>query len=215
MRLARTWPRSASRSALPDYADEVSSTDISAAVAAIDQANSADPNHLDGEPLALVQGRLAQGWIERLDANASDALLIAARAHHLRRWVVPRATYPEGRGGYLKWRRDQKSRHAEELRTLLIDVGVSVPTTERAAEIVQKLALGTDAEVQVFEDAVSLTFIETQFLATADKLADDQKMVDVVTKTLKKMSPAGHAAAATLTLDDRSADIVRRATAAL
>ena len=67
-------------------------------------------------------------------------------------------------------------------------------------------------EVQVFEDAVCLTFIETQFLDTADKLGDEQKMVDVVAKTLKKMSPAGHAAAATIPLDGRAAEIVRRAT---
>jgi len=193
----------------------VSESDISSALDAIDGANAGDPNEVGGEPLALAQGRLAHTWVTRLDPSASDALLLAARAHHLRRWVVPRSTYPDGRPGYLKWRRDQKSRHGEELRVLLGVANVSAEVAERAAEIVQKLDLGSDAEVQIFEDAVSLTFLETQFLSTADKLGNDDKMVTVVAKTLRKMSPAGHAAAATLSLDERSSEIVRRATAEL
>ncbi len=96
---------------------------------------------------------------------------------------------------------------------MLVVDDVSPPHLTRAAEIVQKKGLGSDPEVQVFEDAVCLTFIETQFVATADKLADDDKMVAVVAKTLRKMSPAGHAAAATIGLDDRSASIVQQAIA--
>ncbi|MEZ5165327.1 MAG: DUF4202 family protein [Acidimicrobiales bacterium] len=72
----------------------------------------------------------------------------------------------------------------------------------------QKIGLATDPEVQTFEDAVSLTFVETQFTSTADKIADDTRMVEVVAKTLRKMTPAGQAAAASIEPDDRSAGIV-------
>ena len=89
---------------------------IDQAAAAIDAANADDPHRHDEEPVALVQGRLAEDWVVRLDPDASAALRLAARAHHLRRWVVPRSSYPEGRAGYLRWRRDQKQRHAAELR---------------------------------------------------------------------------------------------------
>src|SRR4029453_2016841 len=136
--------------------------------------NSADPNEHDGEPLALAQGRLAEGWVIRLDPGASSALRLAARAHHLRRWVVPRASYPDGRAGYLRWRRDQKQRHAEEVRTLLEQAGVDPVVVERAAGIVAKVGLGSDPEVQVFEDAVCLTFLETQLGETADRLDADR-----------------------------------------
>ncbi len=184
------------------------------AIEAIDHANADDPNTWNDEPLALAQGRIAHGWVVRLDPAASDALQLAARAHHLRRWVVPRASYPEGRPGYLRWRRDQKQRHAAELSEILSAAGVEPATVERAAAIVAKVGLGSDPEVQVFEDAVCLTFVETQFDTTADRL-DADLMVDVVAKTLAKMSDAGRSAALTLDLDARATSIVTDALARL
>ncbi len=184
---------------------------VTRAVDAIDAANRDDPNSHEGEPLALAQGRLAEGWVTRLVPDASDALRLAARAHHLRRWVVPRSTYAEGRAGYLRWRRDQKARHATELTEILGEAGVEPEVVARAATIVAKKGLGSDVEVQVFEDAVSLTFVQTQLAWTADKIDDDDRMVEVVAKTLAKMSDEGRAAALTIGLDDRRAALVARA----
>ena len=166
--------------------------EIDRARSAIDAANAADPNEHDGEPLALLQGRLA------------------ARAHHLRRWVVPRASYPDGRAGYLRWRRDQKQRHAAELRELLEGASVDPAVVERAAAIVAKVGLGSDPEVQVFEDAVCLTFLETQLAETADRL-DEAHMTNVIAKTLTKMSEPGKAAALTIDLDARGRELLARA----
>lgn len=189
-------------------------TALAVAIEAIDAANADDPNSWGGQPLALAQGRLAHTWVVRLDPAASDALQLAARAHHLRRWVVPRSSYPEGRPGYLRWRRDQKQRHSAELGDLLSGAGLAADVVERASTIVAKVGLGTDPEVQVFEDAVCLTFVETQFDETADRL-DRDRMVEVVAKTLSKMSEAGRAAALTLDLDARAATIVTDALARL
>lgn len=180
------------------------------AFAAIDAANRDDPHRFEGEPLALVEGRLAHAWVERLTDEPSDALLLAARAHHLRRWVVPRSTYPDGRSGYLRWRRDQKVRHADELRALLTGVGVDAPTIERAATLVTKTGLGSDPDAQVFEDALCLTFLATQLGSTAERLGDD-RMVPVVAKTLAKMSDAGRRLATTVELDDHFAELVTEA----
>jgi hypothetical protein len=180
------------------------------AIEMIDLANDDDPRDWRGEPLALAQGRLAHDWVLRLDPDASDALRLAVRAHHLRRWVVPRDSYPDGRPGYLRWRRDQKQRHADELRSLLEECGVDEPTVSRATTIVAKVGLGSDPEVQVFEDAVCLTFLETQLDSTADRL-DEERMVTVIAKTLAKMSDAGRSAAMTIVLDERGAALVARA----
>jgi hypothetical protein len=189
-------------------------TALTAAIEAIDATNADDPNTWEGQPRALAQGRLAHAWVVRLDPAASDALQLAARAHHLRRWVVPRSTYPDGRPGYLRWRRDQKQRHAIELGEILVASGVEPGVAERATTIVAKVGLGSDDEVQVFEDAVCLTFVETQFDATADRL-ERELMVEVVAKTLRKMSHAGRAAALTLELDPRATAIVTEALARL
>lgn len=187
--------------------DEVSDAGgISESRAAIDAANAADPRSHDGEPLALVQGRRAEEWVVRLDPEASDALRLAVRAHHLRRWALPRSDYPEGRAGYLRWRRAQRERHARDLAAILGEARVDGSVAARAAQIVAKRGLGSDAEVQTFEDAVSLTFLETELRSVLDRLDDDAKAADIVAKTMAKMSAAGREQAAEVaaTLDERS-----------
>ena len=183
--------------------------------AAIDAANATDPRSHDGEPLALAQGRRAEEWVVRLDPESSDALRLAARAHHLRRWALPRSDYPEGRAGYLRWRRAQRERHARDLAAILDEAGVDGPVSTRAAQIVAKRGLGSDPEVQTFEDAVSLTFLETELRSVLDRLADDAKAADIVAKTLAKMSAAGReqAAAVAAGLDERSRRVCTEASA--
>ncbi|MXV98860.1 MAG: DUF4202 domain-containing protein [Acidimicrobiaceae bacterium] len=187
--------------------DEVSdSGGVAESRAAIDAANAADPRSHDSEPLALAQGRRAEEWVVRLDPEASDALRLAARAHHLRRWALPRSDYPEGRTGYLRWRRAQRERHARDLAAILDEARVDGSVASRATQIVTKRGLGSDPEVQTFEDAVSLTFLETELRPVLDRLDDDTKAADIVAKTLAKMSAAGREQAAQVaaTLGERS-----------
>ena len=183
--------------------------------AAIDAANASDSRSHDGEPLALAQGRRAEEWVVRLDPRASDALRLAARAHHLRRWTLPRSDYPEGRAGYLRWRKAQRDRHARDLAAILDYAGVDGSTSARAAQIVTKQGLGSDPEVQTFEDAVSLTFLETELHSVLGRLDDDVKAADIVAKTLAKMSAAGReqAVAVAAGLDPRSRRICTEASA--
>lgn len=181
--------------------------------AVIDAVNANDPRSHQAEPLALAQGRKAEQWVERLDPEASVALRLAARAHHLGRWELPRTDYPEGRAGYLRWRRAQKSRHACDLLAILNDAGAHETVAARAAEIVAKKGLGHDEEVQTFEDAVSLSFLETELRSVTDRLDDDSKVADIVAKTLAKMSSAGTLQARQLaeSLDERSSRIIAAA----
>ena len=181
--------------------------------AAIDAVNAGDPRSHDSEPLALAQGRMAEAWVARLDPDASVALRLAARAHHLRRWELPRSDYPEGRAGYLRWRRAQRERHGRDLAAILDDAGGEESVSARAAEIVAKKGLGSDPEVRAFEDAVSLAFLETELRPVVDRLEDDSKVTDIVAKTLAKMSAAGrgHAQELAAGLDERSRMIVANA----
>lgn len=190
------------------------SSGVSESRAAIDAANAADPRSHDGRPLAQAQGRRAEEWVVRLDPEASDALRLAARAHHLRRWALPRSDYPEGRAGYLRWRRAQRERHARDLAAILDEARVDGSVAARAAQIVAKRGLGSDPEVQTFEDAVSLTFLETELRSVLDRLDDDTKAADIVAKTMAKMSAAGReqAVAVAATLDERSYLVFTEAT---
>ncbi|MDA1062220.1 MAG: DUF4202 family protein, partial [Chloroflexi bacterium] len=105
------------------------------AIAAIDAANADDPQRIavDGvpQPKELTHARMLGEWVRRLDPAPSEALLLAAHAHHVRRWTVPRDSYPAGREAYLRWRRDLHAFHAEQAARLLRDAGYDEPTIER------------------------------------------------------------------------------------
>ena len=178
-------------------------------IAAIDAVNSEDPRLLRGRPKALVEGEMVSEWVRRLRPDAPDALVLAARAHHIRRWESPREAYPDGRPGYLRWRRDQKERHAASVAEVL--EGCDPQVVERVQALVRKQDLATDPDVQTLEDAICIVFLETQLTDLADKVADDEKMVTILRKTLPKMSDAGRAAAVDLPLDPRAADLLRAA----
>jgi hypothetical protein len=188
---------------------------IDDAFAALDAANAQDPNVTPDGPRALVQGRRASAWLARLapDADARGPLALAVRAHHLRRWAIPRAQYPDGRAGYLRWRRDLKAVHAAALAEVLEPVGVSAAVIERAQQLVRKDGLGADPDAQAFEDVVCLVFLETQYAELIDRLGDDEKMVEVLRKTLPKMSDRGRALAADIALSERGAALLARAAA--
>jgi hypothetical protein len=186
------------------------------ALAAIDQANSADPNIvvLAGRrgPRELLAGQRATEWLQLIDPAASAEQLVAARAHHLRRWLRPRANYPDGRAGYLRWRADAKRAHAREVGDLLRDAGYDAATGERVGAIVQKVGLGRDAAVQSHEDALCLTFLESQLDELNEQLGDDH-MVEVLRKTIKKMSPDALGLAAAIPLSAHGAAVLARALA--
>ena len=184
------------------------------AIAAIDAANADDPATIvvDGveRPKERAHAEMMTAWVQRLDPQADDAQLLAARAHHLRRWAIPRTDFPDGRAGYLRWRTDQKRRQAAEVAEILRSAGYEDDEVERVAGIVAKRQLATDPAVQTHEDALCLAFLQLQFDDLAAQLGDDH-MVEVVRKTLAKMSPAGVRAAGGLRVSDRGAAILAAA----
>lgn len=185
-----------------------------AAVAAIDAANAGDPNTVEvrGEvrPKEQAHAELMTEWVEALDPDADEAQRLAARAHHLRRWTLPRSSYPEGRAGYLRWRTALRRQHSAEVAEILTGVGYEPEVVGRVQAIVEKRGLGTDPAVQVHEDALCLVFLETQLADTVDRLGAD-KVEDVVRKTAAKMSPAGLARVADLPLRPEDRALIERA----
>ena len=171
-----------------------------AAVAAIDAANADDPNVVTVRgrelPLALAHGQLAAEWIGKLVDDPDEALLLAARAHHLRRWQVARDSYPAGRPGYLRWRRDQKARHAADVAEILAACGYPANEVERVQRLVRRESVDGS---QAVEDAACLVFIETQLSSLAARM-DHELMIEVIRKTARKMSRSGLDAVASIPL---------------
>jgi hypothetical protein len=190
---------------------------LAAALAEIDAANADDPNVIvvggAERPKEQAHAELMTEWVRRLDPDCSDEQILAARAHHLRRWTVARSSYPDGRAGYLRWRTALKQQHAEEVAEILRGAGYDDEAIERVQRIIRKQGLGRDPAVQVHEDALCLVFLETQFDELIDRLGDD-KTIDVVRKTAKKMSPAGLEAAGGLDYSPRAAELLGQALSA-
>jgi len=185
-----------------------------AAVAAIDAANAGDPNTVvvrgEVRPKEQAHAELMTEWVEALDPQADEAQHLAARAHHLRRWSLPRGSYPEGRAGYLRWRTALRRQHSAEVAEILEGVGYEPEVVERVQAIIEKRGLGTDPAVQVHEDALCLVFLETQLADTVRRLGAD-KVQDLVAKTAAKMSPAGLARVADLSLCPQDRALITRA----
>jgi hypothetical protein len=184
------------------------------AIAAIDTANQHDPNQIlvrgQMRPKELAHAELVTEWVGRLRPEPSEALLLAARAHHLRRWTSLRTSYPEGRAGYLRWRRDLSQRQAADVGELLDQAGYDELTIERVQAIMRKRDLASDPDVQALEDAMCLVFLETQCDDLASRL-DRPHMVEILRKSMGKMSPDGIAMVSDVALSAAAQGLVAEA----
>ena len=164
-------------------------------------------------PAELVYADRIEAWVVRLVPAADDVLRLAARCQHLERFDVPRGTYPDGKAGYHAWRRSLYARQSERCRELLLGVGFSAEEAARAAKWVAKDGLKTDPGTQALEDAACLVFLENEIAEFAAEHADypREKLLDILRKTWRKMSPAAQAAALKLDLPAPVAALVREA----
>jgi hypothetical protein len=166
----------------------------------IDVLNAADPEIAVGGPeddgmpypAALLYGRRMSAELVGFCPNASEHLRIAARGQHIERWKLARASYPEGREGYLTWRRDQGRFHAERVAGLMREAGYGPDDCDRVARIIRKEGIKRDAEVQVLEDVACLVFLRWYAGGFADG-RDPEHVYRIVVKTARKMSPEGRA----------------------
>jgi hypothetical protein len=168
---------------------------FAAALARFARAHAEDPR---GAVSRDYHARLG-AWVERLAAPAEpgEALQLAAACQHIRRWTIPRDRFPEGVAGYKRWRSELARFHAGEAAAILAEVGYDEAAIARVRSLLLKKDLKGDAEVQLFEDAICLTFLEGELEAFAVK-HDDAKLTGILQKTWAKMSPAGQRAALAL-----------------
>jgi tRNAThr (cytosine32-N3)-methyltransferase len=182
----------------------------------IDEAHAADPATTpSGRPAELVYADRMEAWVTHLVPAASPLLRLAARCQHLERWMVPRATYPEGKAGYHAWRSGLYQKQAERARELLERAGVPAAEAAEVATWVSKTGLMKNPGTQALEDAACLVFLENEIGDFAAQHADypREKFVEILRKTWRKMSPAAQRAALALDLAGPVSDLVREAVA--
>jgi Domain of unknown function (DUF4202) len=179
-----------------------------------DEENSRDPHQVmvDGEPhpRELLYARWLTDWISRLAPDASEILRLAARSQHLCRWMIPRDSYEMTRAGYLRWRADLKQFHAKKSAEILREIGYAEDVIQRVQDLNLKKGLGKDPECQTLEDALCLVTLQYQLSDLVAKTAPE-KMIEILAKTWKKMSPAGRSFALELPYAEREKELIERA----
>ena len=184
------------------------------AIRAFDRANAEDPNQIEqggvARPRELVHAERLSAWVSRLEPNASEPLQLAARCQHIRRWEIARASYPSGRVGYLQWRTQLSRFHADAAMRILQDLGYERAVIDAVRRINLKQNLHSNPDSQAMEDALCLEFLEFELAEFCRKYPTD-KVVEVVQKTWKKMSPRARELALTLSLGEAELAIVKRA----
>lgn len=173
-----------------------------------DAANAEDPNKEDdGAPKELVYSRRMSAWLSKLEPNAPDEVRLAVRAQHIRRWEIPRNTYPKGRAAYLRWRKDLGRFHADTAGAIMSECGFDRETVARVQAIIRKERFKADPWAQLLEDVACLVFLEHYFEAFAEDQEEDS-MVNILRRTWLKMSETGRVAAGTIRYTPRCAALL-------
>src|SRR5439155_3620668 len=184
------------------------------AVARFDAENAKDPTQeiVDGVlcPRELIYAKRLSGWILTLCPDASEELRLAARCQHLCRWTIPRQSYPMTRAGYLRWRNDLKAFHARKAGGILRDVRYPEEIIARVQDLNLKKNFPGNPDSRVLEDALCLVFLQYQFAELARKTADE-KMIDVLRKSWKKMTPQARAYALKFSYGEKEQSLIQRA----
>lgn len=189
---------------------------VHAARAAIDRAHAADPAQRDGVAAELAYADAMERWLRRLVPEPSPVLVLAVRAQHLERWSLPRSAYPMDRPGYHAWRIEQYRRQGARAAELCRGAGLSADDTARVEALVAK-RLAREPDGQAMEDAACLVFLESEVPGFASQHPDytAEKYVDILRKTMRKMSPAARGLALAMPLPEPFAGLVRQAATTL
>lgn len=184
------------------------------AMAAIDQANAQDPQSahwkdLEG-PRELVFARCVFDWVMQLDDCASEPLLLAARAHTLCRWEVPRSGYSMDRQGYHRWRDACAAHHAKIAVKMLTALGYEQAVVDQILALILKKNWPADPEARTLEDADCLAFLEMKLASYVDEW-EEGKAVNILRRTLRKMTPEARALAACIKLDPSAEALLQQA----
>ncbi len=183
----------------------------------IDQFNLNDPNRQFDElgevhPKEFLYGKRMSNCLHDFMLSPPAELQIAARAQHIGRWLSPRSDYPEGRAGYLKWRKDLANKHADLCADIMRKHQLDELKIEATCSLLRKEKLKRNPLTQALEDVICLVFLKYYFLEFANK-HEQQKVISIVQKTWAKMSDEGHKAALELELPPPALRLVEQALA--
>jgi hypothetical protein len=181
---------------------------------AFDAYHQKDPNQetFNGQlfPKELLYAQRMTEKLAKFAPHAEEAVKLAAHCQHIGRWEIPRGKYPMDKKGYLQWRNEEKLHHAKIAKRILSDCEYEQETIDQVEFLLLKKELRTNANTQLLEDVICLVFVEYYLEDFAAK-HDDEKVVDILRKTIKKMSPVAIQQVAHLNLSERMNKLIHQA----
>ena len=187
---------------------------LTKAFSLFDAANEKDPNKEEylGKTYAkeVLYAIRMTNQLNTFAPDASEALQLTARCQHICRWEIARDSYEMNRAGYLKWRQDLKKHHASKAAAILKDIDYDKETIDQVAFLLEKKQLKKNEDTQTLEDVICLVFLEFYFAPFAKKYSEE-KLIDILQKTWRKMSEKGHASALKLPLSESSLQLITKA----
>lgn len=189
-------------------------TDLSPAFAAFDAYNNQDPNRISigSEKLSkeTLYGLRMSIRLNRYKPDASAQVKLAARSQHIGRWEMARNSFPMDRAGYLKWRSQLAIHHAKTAGGILTNLGYEEELIDKVKFLLQKKQLKQNEETQLLEDVIFLVFVEHYLEAFAAKHTDE-KVIDIITKTLKKVTTKAIETSRGIQVSERMARLIGEA----
>lgn len=170
---------------------------------AIDKLHSEDSvmENVDGNllPAELVYSKRMLQILETVFPGSDNLLKISAQCQHLKRWMIVRTDFPMDRQGYHKWRRVVMNYQLDETGKLLYAYSVSETDINKILDSLKNQGAKGNSDSQVIEDTACLVFLKWYLKPFADKHEPD-KVLDILRKTLRKVSEKGLNAAADIDL---------------
>lgn len=179
-----------------------------------DAYNANDPNLENHNGKSVPKELLyAQRMTERLNLFAPGApeyMQLAARCQHIGRWEIPRSSYTMDKKGYLQWRSAEKLHQAKIAEQILLSCRYDAETIEKVKFLLLKKELTTNADTQLLEDVVCLVFIE-HYLEDFAAPHTDEKVIDILRKTMKKMTKRALEVCGTIKVSERMSRLIAEA----
>ena len=188
---------------------------LAAAFAAFDEYNSKDPHKdiVDGKevPKELLYAQRMTERLAKYSPSAPEQVRLAARCQHIGRWEIARNSYPMDRKGYLQWRSKLAQHHASLAAKILLNCNYDAASVEKVKFLLQKKELMQHhPETQLLEDVICLVFVE-HYLEEFALRHDDDKVVDILRKTIKKMSPRALKEVGSIPVSGKMKELIQQA----
>ena len=185
-----------------------------ATIEAIDKINGEDPHLVehDGTNVSkelLYSQRMTEALFE-YDPDPDEALQLAARGQHIKRWAIPRSEYPMDRKGYLQWRTKLKLMHASLMEEIMEETGYETPMINQVKLLINKNKLKTDTPSQQLEDVVCLVFLQYYYSDFLQK-HNDEKVIAILQKTWGKMTEKGRKIALGMDFGGKGKELIEQA----